>query len=633
MAEVPISRRRSALYAGLVVGLCFIGLESLLAAAGVSPLGDRGDPYGGFAGSSPLFVEESGWLRVSPERRRFFNDQRFPARKPADARRIFCLGGSTTYGRPYHHPTSFCGWLEAYLAEAQPDVAWEVVNAGGISYASYRVRRVMQELAGYAPDGFVLYTGHNEFLEERTYAALRAVPAPLRRADGLLRATRTYSTLRLVMDAALGRSAGAGPLLPEEVEAVLDTSVGLEAYERDDLQQQRAIAHFRSNLEAMVGLADRADAALVLVRPASNLRDCTPFKSSPTDGLAPEPQARAGAALSEGRDLLGAGRAREAAKRLETAAALDPRRAEVHYALGRARLAAMDSDGAEAAFRRAREEDVCPLRALESMEQTVASVALEHGVALVDFPALVRSWTRAATGHGIAVREFFLDHVHPTVEGSRRLALAILGELRRLGLVTADAELGPEAIAAVTARVESGIDARERALALRNLAKVLSWAGKTDDAAELAHEALKALPGDAESLFIAAVGDAARGRLEQAAAGYRAAVEADPEYAKAWNNLGVALAAVGRYDEAASAYHEGLALGAGGENVHFNLANALRRSGRLEEATAHYLEVIYARPEDADAHFNLARCYEDRGRAEKAAEHYRRAAQLESRAR
>jgi hypothetical protein len=79
------------------------------------------------------------------------------------------MGGSTTYGHPYEDPTSFCGWLRELLNAAAPDHRWEVVNAGGISYASYRVALLMEELAGYQPDLFIIYSGHNEFLERRSY--------------------------------------------------------------------------------------------------------------------------------------------------------------------------------------------------------------------------------------------------------------------------------------------------------------------------------------------------------------------------------------------------------------------------------------------------------------------------------
>ena len=79
------------------------------------------------------------------------------------------MGGSTTFGRPYDDATSFCGWLRELLPELEPAHEWEVVNAGGVSYASYRVSLLMEELVKYDPDIFVIYSGQNEFLEDRTY--------------------------------------------------------------------------------------------------------------------------------------------------------------------------------------------------------------------------------------------------------------------------------------------------------------------------------------------------------------------------------------------------------------------------------------------------------------------------------
>ena len=96
------------------------------------------------------------------------------------------MGGSTTYGRPYFDNVSFCGWLRAYLQAADPTRNWEVINAGGVSYASYRVAILMEELVEYDPDLFIVYSGHNEFLERRTYPQIIA----RKMAEGLIASSR-----------------------------------------------------------------------------------------------------------------------------------------------------------------------------------------------------------------------------------------------------------------------------------------------------------------------------------------------------------------------------------------------------------------------------------------------------------
>ncbi|MCA9727969.1 MAG: SGNH/GDSL hydrolase family protein, partial [Candidatus Eisenbacteria bacterium] len=152
--------------------------ESVLALLGVTPRLHEEDPFVGFASQVPLYVESTNdagqvVMTTSSNKRTLFNAQTFLRDKPAGTTRIFCLGGSTTYGRPYYDATAFSGWLRALLPVADPGKHWEVINAGGISYASYRVATVMEELTRYDPDVFIVYTGHNEFLEERTYGTLR----------------------------------------------------------------------------------------------------------------------------------------------------------------------------------------------------------------------------------------------------------------------------------------------------------------------------------------------------------------------------------------------------------------------------------------------------------------------------
>jgi hypothetical protein len=196
----PIARWKKACFALIVTAAFFLLFEMILFAAGVRPLLHERDPYVGFSSTIPLFVERMGsegqMTRVTADNRlRLFNQQQFSSTKSADTYRIFCLGGSTTYGRPYDDRTSFAGWLREFLPEADKSRQWEVINAGGISYASYRVTLLMQELVQYEPDLFIVYTGHNEFLETRTYRSVLDTPPLFRNIYARLAATRTFSVL------------------------------------------------------------------------------------------------------------------------------------------------------------------------------------------------------------------------------------------------------------------------------------------------------------------------------------------------------------------------------------------------------------------------------------------------------
>ena len=196
---------RAGLIATAVAVGCLVLVELLLALFGVAPVARTEDPYVGFSSWFPLFVEHlepdgTPILVTADNKRNAFNAQRFSAEKPADTYRIFCLGGSTTYGRPYDDAVSYCAWLRAMLPKADPSRNWEVINAGGISYASYRISRLMEELIQYEPDLFIVYTGHNEFLEKRTFESVARVPGPLRDIGAVLSRTRLYAIAKRAAD-------------------------------------------------------------------------------------------------------------------------------------------------------------------------------------------------------------------------------------------------------------------------------------------------------------------------------------------------------------------------------------------------------------------------------------------------
>src|SRR5690606_26460924 len=83
----------------------------------------------------------------------------------------------------------------------------------------------------------------------------------------------------------------------------------------------------------------------------------------------------------------------------------------------------------------------------------------------------------------------------------RQLALALIQTLQQMDVLQASPGWDETTIAEVTARVEGAIDPQAHARALLNLSKVLSWAGKTDEADRLAKLASEQLAGDPDALY------------------------------------------------------------------------------------------------------------------------------------
>ncbi len=96
---------------GLLISVAFFtALEAVLACFGVSPDLVTRDPFVGFDSRVPLFVEATRTghtvLSTAANKLDYFNTQDFSPRKLPGSYRIFCLGGSTTFGRPYDDTVS-----------------------------------------------------------------------------------------------------------------------------------------------------------------------------------------------------------------------------------------------------------------------------------------------------------------------------------------------------------------------------------------------------------------------------------------------------------------------------------------------------------------------------------------------
>jgi tetratricopeptide (TPR) repeat protein len=553
----PLAVWKKCLFSLIVGALFFVALELFLAACGITPVVQEEDPTIGFSSYIPLFVEDEslGQYVLNPVKADHFNSQQFPISKSTNTFRIFCLGGSTTYGRPYGDKTSFCGWLREFLPTADPSENWEVINAGGISYASYRLATISEELVHYQPDLFIIYSGHNEFLERRTYASHFGRLAALDRLSELLIHSRTYAVIRIVLSkkAVAPRDSASKFMMPAEVDTVLGGTVGPEAYKRDDKLKRQVLHHYRLNMKRMIRVARSAGAQVILVVPAANVRDCSPFRSTVGDGLAIERQRTFLELVNQARGSLDEGNAEAALKSANQALEIEERFAEVHYLRGRALVDLGRHKEARQSFLLALNEDVCPLRALTDIQQIVTDAAKEENVPCVNFADVVS----AAAEHNIPGNDLFLDHVHPTIRGNRMLATAILDEMVRSEMLEPQETWGQTVIDQIAARVEGSLDRRQHGIALRNLSLVLGWAGKKEESWRLVFQAVELAPDDPETQFNAGLVRQEMDDRVGAEKHYRRVLELGSFVDAHWQ-LGIVLAEQGRIAEALATFETGL---------------------------------------------------------------------------
>ena len=604
----------------VVIGLALlVALELVFRLAGPGAPAVPGDPFVGFSAHHPVFetyraADGSLCARTVREKLKWFNEQDFPLNKAPGSFRIFTLGGSTTYGRPYGVQTSFSGWLELILnASGAPEGHFEVINAGAVSYASYRVAVVLEEVLAFQPDLVVIYTGHNEFLESRTYRHLLEQPSAwLSLREGLYR-LRIYSLL----ESSIGKfkpepGTGGGSrkpsgegLLSPEVETLLDRSAGLEYYQRDSVFARGVFDYFRFNVNRMIKLCSKAGVPVLFCRPVDNLKDFSPFKSMPDAQLNSADRVRLERLVNRGRVFLAESSTEQGLETLREAVRLDPLYAESWFYLGRALLAVGDTARSRQAFLRARELDVCPLRAQEQIHLILQEETAAAGVSLLDLPALFASRSPG----GIIGAETLIDHIHPLPEYHLLIAAQIAGWMEKQGFVKQGVLPGEDEIQAFYDKVMASLSSEYRSRGVLNLAKVMVWAKKFSEVRTLLESRWNEVSHIGEARYLMGVALEQLGEPQEALAYYEKALEHMPEHRQSFRQLAEASEKSGDLARAEQTYRRALEKFPEDVPLLSNYGILLARQGRSREAMSLFDRAARIKPESPELNNNIGMLY------------------------
>ena len=439
------SKRRKILFPmlAIVLGLVpFVLLEIGLRAVDVSDPTGYVDPFVGFGRAHPLFTlaRDQENYETTRSHQLYFGTQRFSAKKPAKMVRVFCLGGSTVRGRPYTVETSFAKWLQIELKLRDPSRDYEVINCGGLSYASYRLARITEEVMEYDPDLIVVATGHNEFLEDRTY---QDVKSRSNRGGALMAWLYSLRTVTLARQLGSGTDVEKAresekTVMEDEVKARLDDQSGYASYHRDAEWQKQVVKHFDHSMRAMIKMCEEHKVPLVLVGLGSNLRDCPPFKSELATTLKDSQRNAFQRAYEEGeREEDNPEVALEFYRKAE---AIDSGHALLNYRMARCFDRLDESEQAADYYIRAKDTDVLPLRMVENTYQSLLAVCRETKTTLVD----VRVSLRKLTPGGIRGYDQYMDHVHPTIRTHQFIAEQVADRLEEQKFVTRKDEVSDQ---------------------------------------------------------------------------------------------------------------------------------------------------------------------------------------------
>ncbi len=631
----------------LVTFLFFLVLESGLRLFSVAGPVVTEDPFVGFSRIVPLYTLENGQARTADARQKYFNKETFSAKKQANTFRVFCFGGSTTYGHPFDGRTAFPRWLEELLRESAPSTKFEVINAGGISYASYRIVPLIKETLTYQPDLMVVYTGHNEFLETRTYSKLINRPGSITFILEQLAKLRVYYVLKRLIEplftTARAKEQVNRPVLPEEVAAILDKSSGLDLYHRDKAFLDRVCAHFQENLERMADLCSSAGVPLIFVMPPSNLRDFSPFKSEHAPDLTLSQKKLIQGAILEAERLIKEGNYDEALDKLADAERLDSVYAELHYWKAKALLGLRRPKEAYESFVQAKDLDVAPLRIISPLEDKLRVVAekkiplLPFKTAIQDIAALRRNGSPAPGN------ESFLDHVHPTIERHQLLAELLLSKIAEMKMVRIEKQLGDNERKDIYNKVMSSFDKSFFINRDLNLIKTLRWAGKKAEARSVLtrltdqiqdnpeihkilgsyyiddgnseaglkqyEQAVKLSGNDPEMVYSLATAYSKAGRTQSAMEAYQAVIAGEKVIPEAYANLATLLLEQGDVKEAEALLEKGLTVAPDAPALFAPYGLALAISGASKDALPWMINAAKAEPGNPGNFYNLAGLY------------------------
>ncbi len=194
--------------------------------------------------------------------------------------RIFLLGESAVLGDP--RPGYGVGrYLEVLLGERFPRTRFEVIPVAMTAINSHSVLPMARECARLNGGLWGISMGNNEMVGPFGASSIFGARAPsLRfvRFNLALKATRTGQLLMALYERAKG--GGEAPAWGG-MKLFIEQQV-----QPGDARKEIVYSSFRENLEAMLRAGHRSGVPILLSTVASNLRDCPPFASLHTPGIA-----------------------------------------------------------------------------------------------------------------------------------------------------------------------------------------------------------------------------------------------------------------------------------------------------------------------------------------------------------
>lgn len=344
----------------------------------------------------------------------------FKKQKGRNLFRIMCLGESSMFGTPYQMNANIPSILRKQLRHLYPDIEFEVLNLGAAAINSNVILELATEMMEYQPDLILIYTGHNEFYgPDGVDASLLEKQFPsLIHVKYRLRDLRIVMWTQKTMRSFAARRSSEERNLMKEVSR--NNAVTLKSREAEWVFRQ-----FEENLGKIVDLCKSRNIPLIVSDVTSNLM----FPPFAYDTLGGVRNCRQEFAAIE--SMFVNGEYRQAQSSLHTFYHYDSTNAFINFWLGKTSLALNEPASAGYYFARARDNDLLKFRSPERTNQIIRTLIAKRGIPFISSDSLFR----ALGNNGIAGRELFWEHLHPTSRGYYEIANLFLKKIRELQIV------------------------------------------------------------------------------------------------------------------------------------------------------------------------------------------------------
>ena len=353
----------------------------------------------------------------------------FLKKKPPNGIRIFALGGSTTAGFPYEYNARFPSILKIILKAYYPNKHIEVINLAMPAVSSYAVRDIALELADYAPDLILIYSGHNEFYGGFGVGSRESL-GDLRWLTNLYLSLQKYKTLQLIRDAIRVPQNWVG----DRSEVSHDHRGLMEHMARErhipygSSLHHRASEAFEANIKDIVEYCQENQIPVFIGTLVSNIRHHQPFRDAFENSNS---KTRWREQFKIAKSAFDSKAYQTALEELERCVEIDSLPASQYFLKGEIHLALGDTGSAYQAFYQAKDFDALRFRASEDLNERLYRIGKTGNATIVP----IKKAFEETSPRGLPGNSLFLEHLHPNVDGYRLMAKTFAEAIAEAGII------------------------------------------------------------------------------------------------------------------------------------------------------------------------------------------------------